>query len=142
MGMTASQPHASPFPRGARVIDTSPLLIVDDEPEYLDEILEALAFEGVVAFSAPNGLAAVEALRACPDIHIVVTDIRMPDMDGIALVETARAEFGDRNLQFIVVTGHASRTDIDRAKAAGVRDCLPKPLVLDALHRAIRSLPV
>ncbi|GGF81909.1 response regulator [Azorhizobium oxalatiphilum] len=120
----------------------SPLLIVDDEPEYLDEVLEALAFEGFTAFSAANGLAAVEMLRHHPDIHVVVTDIRMPEMDGIALIQAARSEFDGRDLQFIVVTGHGSKIDVDRAKAAGARECLSKPLAVEALQRAIRSLPV
>ncbi|WP_158304098.1 response regulator [Azorhizobium caulinodans] len=142
MGMMPTRPHASPFMGGARVIETSPLLIVDDEPEYLDEILEALAFEGVSAISASNGIDAVQTLRRCPDIRLVVTDIRMPDMDGIALMEAARQEFSDRDLQFIVVTGHAAKADIERAKAAGVIDCLTKPLSMDALQRALKALPV
>lgn len=142
MGMTAFSPQASPFPEGARVKAASPLLIVDDEPEYLDEVLEALAFEGLSAFSAANGAAAVEVLRHHPDIHIVVTDIRMPEMDGIALIKAARSEFDGRDLHFIVVTGHGSKIDMDRARAAGALDCLTKPLAVEALHRAIKSLPV
>ncbi|OYX84616.1 MAG: hypothetical protein B7Y75_04385, partial [Azorhizobium sp. 35-67-5] len=109
MGMTAAGLHASPLPGGARVNEMSPLLIVDDEPEYLDEILEALAYEGMDAISASNGAAAVEMLRRNPDIRVVVTDIRMPEMDGIALVEAARTEFCGRDLHFIVVTGHAAK---------------------------------
>lgn len=142
MGMTAPSPHASPFPGGARVTEMNPLLIVDDEPEYLDEILEALAYEGMDAISASNGVAAVEMLRQHPDIRVVVTDIRMPEMDGIALVEAARDEFCNRNLNFIVVTGHAAKVDLERAKAAGVRNCLSKPLALDDLRRAIKSFQV
>ncbi len=142
MGMTAAGLHASPLPGGARVNEMSPLLIVDDEPEYLDEILEALAYEGMDAMSAANGAAAVEMLRRYPDIRVVVTDIRMPEMDGIALVEAARNEFCNRDLHFIVVTGHAAKVDIERAKAAGVRNCLSKPLALDDLRRAIRSFQV
>lgn len=142
MGMTAPSPHASPFPGGAGVTEMNPLLIVDDEPEYLDEILEALAYEGMDAISASNGAAAVELLRQHPDIRVVVTDIRMPEMDGIALVEAARDEFCNRNLNFIVVTGHAAKVDLERAKAAGVRNCLSKPLALDDLRRVIKSFQV
>lgn len=142
MGMTATGLHASSWPGGARVTEMSPLLIVDDEPEYLDEILEALAYEGMDAISACNGAAAVEMLRKYPDIRVVVTDIRMPEMDGIALVEAARTEFCKRNLNFIVVTGHAAKVDIERAKAAGVRNCLSKPLAVDDLRLAIKSFQV
>lgn len=142
MGMTAAGLQASPLPGGARVNEMSPLLIVDDEPEYLDEILEALAYEGIEAVSASNGAAAVAMLRKYPDIRVVVTDIRMPEMDGIAFVEAARGEFGNRDLHFIVVTGHAAKSDLERARAAGVRNCLSKPLALDDLRRAIQSLQV
>ncbi|MGU3492821.1 response regulator [Xanthobacteraceae bacterium A53D] len=121
--------------------DISPLLIVDDEPDYLDEVLEALAYEGLTALSAANGLIAVDILRRHPEIHVVVTDIRMPEMDGIALIRAARAEFDDRDIRFIVVTGHGSKADIERAKAVGVMDCLSKPVAVDTLHRVIKSLP-
>lgn len=142
VGVMPSRPHVSPFIGGVRVMNTSPLLIVDDEPEYLDEMVEALAFEGVVAISASNGQDAVETLRRNPSIRLIVTDIRMPDMDGIALMEAAREEFSNRELQFIVVTGHAAKADIERARAAGVIDCLSKPVSMDALHRALKALPV
>ncbi len=141
MDTVAGGLHAQPLLGGARVNTVSPLLIVDDEPEYLDEILEALAFSGVEALSACNGAAAMTLLRDYPDIRVVVTDIRMPDMDGVELMETARAEFGARPLHFIVVTGHAAKADLERAKAAGVSDCLSKPLALDDLRHAIAACP-
>lgn len=116
------------------------LLIVDDEPDYLDELAEALAFAGVASASVPRGAAAIEAVRADPDISTILTDIRMPDMDGVTLIEALKAAFPDRGLRFIVMTGHAAEVDIRRAEAAGAARCFSKPLDFEALCAAIVAM--
>lgn len=116
------------------------LLIVDDEPEYLDELVEALAFEGLRSTSVPRGADALDLLRRRPEICIVLTDIRMPDMDGLALIDTIKAEFPDRAIQFIVMTGHAATADIARARAAGARQCFVKPLPFQELCDTLLTL--
>lgn len=119
------------------------LLIVDDEPDYLAELVEALAFNDILAVSVASGSDALEILRREPAISIVLTDIRMPDIDGVAMIEAAKAQFPARALRFVVMTGHAAPVDVDRAKAAGATECFPKPLAFDdlcdtlvQLHRA------
>ncbi|QTL05457.1 response regulator [Aquabacter sp. L1I39] len=117
----------------------SELLIVDDEPEFLDELLEAFAFNGVVARSADSAGAALALLEANPDIRVVVSDIRMPDMDGLVMIDTAKQRYPARDLTFVVMTGHAATADLDRARAAGVRHCFPKPLSFEDLQGAIEE---
>ncbi|MFS8036635.1 response regulator [Xanthobacter sp. AM11] len=116
------------------------VLIVDDEPEYLDELLEALGFEGMSAVAVPSAAAALEALARDPQITIVLTDMRMPDMDGIAMIHSLRKAFAARRLDFLVMTGHAAETDMARAMAAGVRRCFPKPLAFDDLRDTLIAL--
>lgn len=116
------------------------VLVVDDEPEYLDELVEALGFEGMSAVSVPRGDLALEVLRADPRIRVVLTDMRMPDMDGVALIEAAKGAFPARSLAFLVMTGHAAEADMARALEAGVVRCFPKPLAFDALCEALVAL--
>lgn len=117
--------------------DMSQLLIVDDEPEFLDELIEAFAFNGVRARAASSATGALALLDANPEIKVVVSDIRMPDMDGLVMIETAKKRYPGRGLIFVVMTGHAATADLDRARAAGVRYCFPKPLSFEDLHEAI-----
>lgn len=121
-------------------VGMSALLIVDDEPEYLDELVEALAFHGLSAISTPSGAQALAILRERPEIEVVLTDIRMPDMDGIAFIESAIAHFPARHLQFVVMTGHAAPADIQRAEAVGVTHCFPKPLMFEDLQSVLMDL--
>lgn len=118
----------------------SRLLIVDDEPEYLDELVEALAFAGVSSVAVPTAADALRAVEFDPDISGVLTDIRMPDMDGVTLIEALKAAFPQRALSFVVMTGHAAEVDVERARAAGAVHCFPKPLAFDALCDALVKL--
>lgn len=117
----------------------SELLIVDDEPEFLDELMEAFAFNGVVARAAGSATAALALLDSDRDIRVVISDIRMPDMDGLVMIETAKTRYPGRDLTFVVMTGHAATADLDRARAAGVRHCFPKPLSFEDLQGAIQE---
>ncbi|MFG1345158.1 response regulator [Xanthobacter autotrophicus DSM 431] len=117
-----------------------PVLIVDDEPEYLDELVEALSFRGIPAVSAGQGARAVALLADDPSIRVILTDLRMPDMDGISLIHAVRAAYPARRLDFLVMTGHAAEADIERAMAEGVLRCFPKPLAFDALYEALADL--
>lgn len=116
------------------------LLIVDDEPDYVAELVEALAFSDIMAASVTSGSDALEFLCREPGISIVLTDIRMPDIDGVSMIEAVKAQFPARVLRFVVMTGHAAPADVDRAKAAGAIECFPKPLAFDALHAALVQL--
>ena len=118
----------------------SHLLIVDDEPEYLDELVEALAFDGIEAISVRNAAAAMEAVKTDPNISIVLTDLRMPEMDGVALILELKEAYPDRKLAFVVMTGHAAEADMARAVKAGAVRCFPKPLAFDALRTKLLEL--
>lgn len=118
----------------------SKLLIVDDEPEFLGELAEALTFRGVTSQCVPRAADAVPALRADPEIRVVVTDIRMPDMDGVVLIETVKAHFPDRPIKFVVMTGHAAEVDIRRAEVAGASAWFPKPLAFPEFCDALAAI--
>lgn len=116
------------------------VLVVDDEPEYLDELVEALGFRGLRAVSVGRGVEAIDLLRREPAIGIVLTDMRMPDMDGIALIKAVQGAFPGRKIHFLVMTGHAAPSDMAQARDAGVVQCFPKPLAFDDLCEALVRL--
>ncbi|MDI4656003.1 response regulator [Xanthobacter autotrophicus] len=116
------------------------LLVIDDEPEYLAELIEALGFRGHATISVGRGAEAIATLRRDPAIRVVLTDMRMPDMDGIALIKAVQDTFPGRKINFLMMTGHAAPGDMAQARAAGVVRCFPKPLAFEDLCAALAEL--
>jgi two-component system cell cycle sensor histidine kinase/response regulator CckA len=67
------------------------ILLVEDEPELRRLLAEALETHGFAVVQAGDGLEALEQLKAHPGLPLLLSDIRMPNMDGHALVEAALA---------------------------------------------------
>ena len=109
---------------------TKTILIVDDETTARNGLEKLLCGEGFVVVTAPSGVEAIAAARReHPDI--VVTDLKMPDMDGVELC--ARLRDSDPDLPVILATGFQDMESSVRAMRAGAQDYLIKPLQFDAL---------
>lgn len=80
---------------------------MDDEDEFREEFALLLARRGCQVQTAANGAAALQVLAADRCIEIMITDLRMPDMDGLALIEQVRQDRASHDyIGFIIVTGH------------------------------------
>ena len=118
------------------------VLIVDDEPDSSEFVERFLQREGHRTNCVPNGREALSALiNGRPDA--MVLDVRMPQMDGIALLEVLRSYLRWTNLPVILLTAHANKDQIDRAKELGVEHVFHKAsFTLVELLRAVEdSLP-
>jgi len=126
---------------------TSPLrhaLVVDDEPGVLEEIVDCLTHAGWVVDSASSAQAALAHLADTPNITVMLSDMRLPGMDGLHLMQTTLANRSESHaLEVVFFTGHGSADDAVAAARAGAFDfiCKPAPLrqLVDALERAHRS---
>ncbi|HEY8948716.1 MAG TPA: response regulator [Rhizomicrobium sp.] len=112
------------------------ICIVDDDEnvrESLGELLDAAGYT-VHSFSSAEQFLASSMPASC---SCLVTDVRMPDMDGIALQE----ELARRGVRFpvIVITGHADVPLAVRAMRAGATDFIEKPFKPDTLLSAVRQ---
>jgi CheY-like chemotaxis protein len=76
---------------------------------------------------APDGLAALERLRE-ERYDLILTDIRMPNVDGLELVRRVRQELGDRQTPIVLISTLGSQEDIQRGLDAGATAYLGKPL--------------
>jgi two-component system, NtrC family, response regulator HydG len=113
----------------------SKILVVDDEPSARSGLEKLLRHEGYAVVSAPNGPTALAlADEEAPDL--VITDLRMPEMDGVELVEKLRARWPE--LPVIVVTAFGEVAAAVRAMRSGAHDFLSKPIDFDVLGFAIR----
>lgn len=105
------------------------ILIIDDEPFIVEEIFEKLTFHGFHCFGAASAAAGLKLLISNPDISIVLTDIRMPGMDGLEFCRAVQQEIpAERNLVLLVMTGHAGVGEVLEAFKAGALDFLTKPI--------------
>lgn len=114
-------------------MDTPPtarLLIVDDEAAQVTALCRTLQMEG---YSATGFVSASKALAALRDgaFDIVLTDLMMPEMDGISLLHAAREL--DADLVGIVMTGHGTIDTAVEAMKSGALDYILKPFNLSAI---------
>ena len=114
------------------------LLLVDDEPGIREMYGRLLSRAGHRVSVAANGLQALEVLRN--DLaDVMITDIRMPGMDGLELVRKARAV--DPRLKVIIITAHANVDSAIEAVTLGAFGYIRKPFskqqLADALDRAL-----
>jgi CheY-like chemotaxis protein len=119
------------------------VLVVDDEPFLRDIFGEWLQLEGCRVLTAENGAAALRILSA-GQVDVIVTDIRMPVMDGIALVKELNArerEAGQYLPKVIFITGFAD-IEVRDAYDLGVETMLQKPIdradFIAAVRRRLR----
>jgi two-component system response regulator HydG len=121
------------------------VLVVDDEASARTGLERLLQQEGFTVATAPDGAVALKlAAELAPDV--VVTDLKMPRMDGLELLKQLRAQ--DGGIPVIVATAFSDIGSAVGAMRAGADDYLTKPIDLDALvlsiernieRRALRS---
>ena len=113
------------------------VLIVDDVSETRENVKKLLQFEADVEVvgAARTGKEAIQASQDM-DPDVVLMDINMPDMDGIAATEAIRANH--QAIQVIILSVQSDQNYMRRAMLAGARDFLTKPPMGDELISAIR----
>jgi signal transduction histidine kinase len=113
------------------------LLVVDDEVAQMQALCNTLAIEGYTATGFASAQRALASLRK-GEVDILLTDLMMPEMDGISLLKAAREIDGD--LAGIVMTGHGTIDTAVKAMQHGALDYILKPFklttVLTVLARA------
>ncbi len=113
------------------------LLIVDDEPEVLRSLHDLFRLDyRILAFE--DGAHALEALRNERDVHVVLSDQRMPKMSGVEFLQQARIVMPEATR--LLLTGFADiKAVVDAINAGGVFRYLSKPWDPDELQHAIRQ---
>ena len=124
-------------------MDSYRILVVDDEPYLEGLVLQRMRREirsGRYSFVfARNGVEALERLNEDNDIDIVITDINMPEMDGLTLLEQIPAF--DPKLRCVIVSAYGDMKNIRTAMNRGAFDFLNKPIDFEDLRLTIeRSL--
>jgi signal transduction histidine kinase len=113
------------------------ILLVDDEPDIRDVLSLSLADMGYHVYEAENG---DEALRIFKDVQpaMVMTDIKMPGMDGIELLKKIKHE--NPETEVIMITGHGDMDLAIRSLKCEATDFITKPINVDALELALQRV--
>ena len=115
------------------------ILVVDDEPD-LEHLMRQRMRRHVRAGTyefvfAHNGIEALERLSEQPDIEMVLSDINMPQMDGLALLEQVSNIYPD--IRSVIVSAYGDMTNIRTAMNRGAFDFVTKPIDFDDLRITI-----
>ena len=110
--------------------DSISILVVDDNPSMAGSLADILEIKGFGVQAAYSGAEALEILRDQP-VDILLTDVRMPDMNGVELYRKTRRNFPD--LITILMTAYSADDIIQQGMQEGIKTVLNKPVDMDFL---------
>jgi two-component system, NtrC family, response regulator HydG len=113
------------------------LLVVDDEPKLGQLVKEMLELDGHTVSRVEGGRAALIELKAA-DFDVVLTDLKMPEIDGMAVLREARSLPNEPAV--VMMTAFGSAEDAVAAMKVGAADYLTKPFAMDEVRMRIRRL--
>ncbi len=112
------------------------ILVVDDEPQILRVLRRGLESHGFEVVTAPDAATALDLFKSTP-INLVVTDLRMPDIEGVELCARIRKT---SSVPIIVLSVKGDESTKVQALDAGADDYVTKPFGMDELQARIRAL--
>ncbi|MES2219657.1 MAG: response regulator transcription factor [Acidobacteriota bacterium] len=118
------------------VTETSRILIVDDEPQIVRVLSMACTAQGYRVKSAPDGESALNVLKSWP-ADLVITDLSMPNMDGVELCREIRKQ--PCNVPILVLSVRNQEKVKVEALDAGADDYVTKPFQIDELLARVRA---
>jgi two-component system, cell cycle response regulator CpdR len=113
------------------------VLIAEDEQPVRELLVRALSQDGHEVEAAADGAAALEMLSGSAHFDLLLSDIRMPIMDGIALALAASRDHPD--LVIVLMTGYAGERDRAQGIETLVHDIVLKPFALADLKQTLRQ---
>ena len=116
------------------------ILIVEDNPINAMVLENFLAKGGYHTAVAKNAQEALACLPQMKDLQLIITDLSMPEMDGLELIAHLRRTPAMKDLPVIIVTGHASASTVERAKDLECAAFLVKPIDKIQLLNRVESL--
>ena len=115
------------------------ILVVDDSATMRALVRQALERDGHQVVEAPNGAAALAVLGHTA-ADLVITDVIMPEMDGLSLTGALRADARWRTLPVLVLSTESGAAMHERGRSAGATGWLVKPFHPDTLRDAVAQV--
>jgi len=116
------------------------ILVVDDSSTVRAEVGDFLKKNGLDVALAVDGRDGLDKLKGDPAIKLVVSDVNMPNMDGLTMAEKIRSDLGNAAVNIIMLTTENSPIMKERGKAAGIKGWIVKPFKGDAVLATFKKL--
>jgi two-component system chemotaxis response regulator CheY len=116
------------------------ILVVDDSSTVRNEVGDFLKKNGLEVLLAVDGRDGLAKLKSDAGIKLVVSDVNMPNMDGLTMAEKIRSELGNSSVNIIMLTTENSPIMKERGKAAGIKGWIVKPFKGDAVLATFKKL--
>lgn len=116
------------------------ILVVDDSATVRNEVSGFLQQQGMTVATAVDGKDGLDKMRVDRAIKLVISDVNMPNMDGLTMVEKIRGELRNTTVNIIMLTTESDPRMKERGKAAGVKGWIVKPFKGDAVVASIKKL--
>ena len=114
------------------------ILLADDDAASRDFVQLALATDGHAVNSTQDGSEALDKLREAPgNFDLLMTDVQMPGLDGIALVE--KALVANSKLRVILMSGYADELERAQHLKPRISQVITKPFTLEQIRAAVRA---
>jgi signal transduction histidine kinase len=114
------------------------ILVIEDVPPLLEDILMMLNLEGFEVLGAENGLIGVQHAREWhPDL--IICDIMMPEMDGYGVLAELQKDPSQATIPFIFLTAKGEKADIREGMGLGADDYLTKPFTISELMNSVNA---
>ncbi|MHC4330774.1 MAG: sigma-54-dependent transcriptional regulator, partial [Planctomycetota bacterium] len=117
---------------------TTNILVVEDDTAMRQSCAKLFRLEGYGVFESPSGADALEKISERGDIDIVLTDIKMPGMDGMALLRKIKSLEPD--IVVVLMTGYGSIKNAIEAMKYGAADYITKPFDTNELLMTIGKI--
>jgi DNA-binding NtrC family response regulator len=116
------------------------ILIIDDDDAFRDGLAETVRDLGHTPLEARSGKAALESLREHPMPDCIFLDFRLPDADGLSVLESLRGLTGPQQVPVVMLTAYATSDNTIRAMRLGAWEHLTKPVGRDEIARLLERI--
>lgn len=116
------------------------ILVLDDSKTVCQQVNLVLGRTGEYqVITADDGFQGLAKLKEHPDVSMILTDVNMPNMNGLEFMEELRKDDKFKNIPVFVVTTETDKDFMERAKKAGAKGWLVKPFQPDILKQAVKA---
>jgi len=115
----------------------TPILVIDDEADFLELVAYQLQLTGWKVYGATDGPAGLDLARKVGP-EVILLDWTMPGMDGLQVLSELKFDPQTATIPVFMLTAHSQLGDIEQAFEIGADDYITKPVELRSLNRIVR----
>lgn len=115
------------------------IMVIDDSNAIRQSLVFTLKSAGYEAIEASNGAVALDLMKQC-SVGLFISDVNMPEMDGITLLKKIKSDATYKHTPIIMLTTESSLDLIEEGKKAGAKAWMIKPFQPDQLLDAVKKL--